>query len=693
MHSNIFDRLSFLSLFLVVVLLPIFCLPFTNIPIDVSKVLLLVLGLALSVIFWSIGRFSDGKVVFPKSWLLLSALAVSLVFLISSIWSRNSQVSLFGAMLDVGSFWFIFSGFVLMFMSSIIFRTSERAKMVLTGTILSAVFVLFFQVIHLFMPKVLSLGILAQKTSNILGSWNALGLFAGFSSLMFLLAIEFFPVSKKRKLLLEVFIALSLLLAAIVNFSLVWVLVGIFSLIIFVYKVSITSQSVESEENHKKVFPLVSFVVMIVSLLFFMSGQFVANVVVSKLQISDIEVSVPLKETMSVTKGVILKNPLFGIGPNRFGEAWSMYKPSWINATQFWDTTFVSGSGLLPTLLSTTGVLGIISWLVFLVLFVTAGVKYLFYNMKNGINWEMMTFFALSLYLFVASFFHSTGTVMFFLALAFSGVFLGLSSSSSKKEISMSFLNDHRKSFFSILGLIALVVFSVVISFKYVERFASLSYFSKAVYATSVPDAENYIVKALSLYNNDLYLRTYSQIALAKINSMVSGKETALTEEEKTTLKQSIDQAVASATMAADYSPSNFVNFQFLGSVYQSVGQFGVEGAYDKSIEAYNKALTLNPLNPGIKIGMASVAMSNKKYKEAKDYINEALSLKANYTDAFVLLSQISKIEGNNSEALSYAETALSLVPGDENLVKYVDSLKNPASSQSSNSSTEKSKQ
>jgi len=676
MRSNIFDKLSFLSLFLVVVLLPLFVLPFTNIPVETSKGLLLVLGLAACVVFWAIARFSDGKIIFPRSWLLMSGFGIALAFLLSALFSKNSQVSLFGTMFDIGSFWFIFSGFVLMLMSSVVFRTPKQAKTVLLGTILSSAFVLIFQSARLFMPTILSLGILAGKTGNVLGSWNALGLFAGFSGLMFLLVIEFFPISKMEKLLLEIFILLSILLAASVNFSLVWILLGISGLIIFVYKVSITFQE-SGNEGEKKHFPIVSFIVVMIALLFFMSGQLIGGFIPNRLQISNTEVSPSLGATMSITKGVLAKYPVFGVGPNRFGEAWSMYKPAVINNTQFWDVSFGSGSGLLPTLTATTGYLGILAWLIFSILFLVIGVKSVFSSIKNGVNWEMMAFFVLSLYLFISSFFYSTGTVIFLLSLAFTGVFIGLAASGSNKEISISFLNDHRKSFFSILVLILIVIFSVATSFKYIERFTSVSYFGKAIFASTEPVAENYINKALSLYSNDLYLRTYSQIYLVKLNSIAS-KGSSLSDADKADLQASFDQAVNSAQMAAAYDPSNYLNFQLLGSVYQAVGSLGVKDAYSKAVLAYQTASSLNPLNPGLKLAMAGALFVDGKVKDAKDYANEALSLKQDYIDALITLSQIAKSEGNDSGALSYAQAALSLAPTDKNLIQYVDSLNNP---------------
>ena len=66
---------------------------------------------------------------------------------------------------------------------------------------------------------------------------------------------------------------------------------------------------------------------------------------------------------MSVTGKALMKNPILGVGPNKFGKVWAMYKPQVINTTQFWDTSFNFSSGLLPTFASTTGILGILSWL------------------------------------------------------------------------------------------------------------------------------------------------------------------------------------------------------------------------------------------------------------------------------------------------------------------------------------------
>ena len=683
MLSNILDRISFWSLFVVIVLLPIFFLPFTQVPIETSKGLLFVVGLAVSIIFWIAARFSDGKISLPKSWLLLSAFGVLLVFLISALFSSALQVSLFGIMLDVGTFYFMLGAFFLMLLSSIVLKDIKNAKTVFWGIIISSAVLFLFQSVRLFMPDLFSLGILGGKTDNILGSWNAFGLFAGFSTIMSLFIVEFFSVPKRIKWLLGILIVFSVVLSAVVNFPLIWEILGIFALIIFIYKISFSFGRKQEEGGEKKHFPAFSFAVVMVSLLFFMSGQFIGGLLPNSLNLSNVEIRPSFGATMSVTGKALMKNPVLGVGPNKFGEVWAMYKPQVINATQFWDTSFNSGSGLLPTFASTTGSLGILAWFTFFILFIMVGAKSLFASIKNNMNWEVVVFFVASLYLFVSSFFYSTGEVMFLLAFAFTGIFIGLSSANrSNGEISMSFLDDPRKSFFSILFLVILMIISAATGFKYVERLASVSYFGKTLSASTIPMAEDSITKAISLHQNDLYLRTYTQVYLTKINSIVT-KGSALSEIDKADLQTSFDQAVNGAQLAVAYNSKNYLNYNSLGVVYNTVGLLGVKDAYSKAIEAYKTASTLNPLNPGIKLAIARIYFADGKIKEAKDFVKEALSLKPDYIEALITISQIEKSEGNNTAAISYAETALSLAPDSQDLIQYINSLKGGSSTPS----------
>ena len=172
-------------------------------------------------------------------------------------------------------------------------------------------------------------------------------------------------------------------------------------------------------------------------------------------------------------------------------------------------------------------------------------------------------------------------------------------------------------------------------------------------------------------------MRTYSQVYLIKLNSIASKEASTLSDADKADLQASLDQAVNGAQLATTYNPCSHLNFQTLGSVYRSLASVGVKDVLGKAAEAYKTASGLNPLNPGIQIDLANVAFADNKNKEAKDYANAALALKPDYIDAYVVLAQIARSEGDTALAVSYAQKALAISPANQDLIKFVDAMRN----------------
>lgn len=681
MLSNILDRISLIALSVVVVLAPLFILPFTKIPVESSKNLLLVVGLAVAIITWSAARFSDGKISIPKSVLLLSGLGIVVVFFISALFSSASSVSFFGVILDIGTFWHVFALFLLMLFIAVTIKDVKHARLILLGLLLSLGVTFIFQIGRFFYPEFLSLGLLSGKTANLVGSWNTLGIFAGFFGILSLFAIEFFNVSKAFKWVLGGMLVISIVLSSAVNFNLVWELIGVFSLLVFVYKISISGTNNKREEGKSAYFPVFSFAMVMVSLLFFMSGQFIGSVLPERLGVSNVEIRPSFSSTISVGKSALSQDPVFGLGPNRFGESWAKYKPQVINGTQFWDTNFSSGSGTLLTLMLNTGIVGILAFVIFFILFLLSGVRVLFSGIKNGANSDATLFFLGALYLFTASWFYVVGSAVLILAFAFTGIFIGLSWK-GKNELDIAFLNDPRKSFFFILALIALMIASAGATFKYIEKFASISYFNRAFSAKTVEEAESLIAKAIQLNPNDLYLRTANEVYSVKINQLAS-KGSELNENDKVALQSAFSLAESSAIMATNYNSFNYLNYQTMGTTYNLAGSLGVDGAYDKAITALTKANELNPNNPGLKLLLARTYIAQGGHMtEAKNFASLSVSLKPDYIDGLITLSQIEKALGDRESAISHAESALSLLPGNQELQSYINSLKNGSSSQ-----------
>lgn len=676
MKSNKLDRLSFVSLFTTILLIPFFFLSFVKIPLDISKSLVLILGITLSFVFWVLARFFDAKIVIAKSPLFLGLSGVLLVTFLSAVFSKTLSLSFFGIMLDIGSFYSILAFVVLTFLSSIIFKDLKKARILLFGIVFSAFVVFLFQIVHFIFIDKNIFGIFIDQTSNLLGSWKTFGIFSGLTSIISVLFVEFYPINRNTKIFLYFILALSLVFNAIVNFSLVWELLGIFSLFIFIYHVLVNFKE-EKKEHKDMVFPFTSFIVSIISLVFFIipmnTGLFNEH-----FKIVDREVLPSFNSTIIVTKAVLSKNPVLGIGPNKFEEAWAMHKPN-INMTRFWDVSFNFGSSLITTFLATTGYLGILSYCVLFVMFLYFGFKILSRGLRSNINWETLAFYLLSLYLFICISLYTTSFTIIILAFVSLGVFIGLYNSLEiKKEIVISFLGDYRKRMLTMFVLAFLVISSVALCFKNIERFVAVFYFEKtlSISNTNIPDAEKYINKTVRFYVNDLYLRLYSQIYLYKLETLAQKGEN--TSGNKVLMQDSLDRSVDSAKLATAYNPNNYLNFDTLGAVYQRAGFLGVPDSYNQSLNTSKIASSLNPTNPRLKLALANISNSLGEKQDAKVYIKEALDLKDDYVDAFILASQIAKSEGDNSSALSYAQKALEIYPNNENLLKYVASFKNP---------------
>jgi tetratricopeptide (TPR) repeat protein len=192
----------------------------------------------------------------------------------------------------------------------------------------------------------------------------------------------------------------------------------------------------------------------------------------------------------------------------------------------------------------------------------------------------------------------------------------------------------------------------------------------------------------LVLNQNDLYWRTFSIIQLTKFGNLLSESQNP-SEEVKANIQNAFTNAEQGALAAVNLNKQNTANFQALGLVYETAAPFSGEEMYKSAQNAYQAASALNPTNPGLKLDLARVALKNKDAKAAKTYADQALALKSDYIDAFLVHSQISLSENNRSQAISYAEQALALAPANTELQKYVTSLRSGGTPASTPESTE----
>src|SRR3990172_7543016 len=91
--TNILDRISFIIFSSVIFLLPFFFIPATTLSLPVGKGLLFSIGIIFSFVFWLIAKLVDGRIIFPKSRVLFLGLVITLVFLLSALFSPSIRSS------------------------------------------------------------------------------------------------------------------------------------------------------------------------------------------------------------------------------------------------------------------------------------------------------------------------------------------------------------------------------------------------------------------------------------------------------------------------------------------------------------------------------------------------------------------------------------------------------------------------
>jgi len=665
------DTTSFLLVLILGFLLPIFFLPVISIPVNVSKSILISIFVIVAFFLWLIARLKDGRLVFPKSIILATAASLPIALFLSSIFSAAPEVSFMGLGYEIGTFSSILTLYILMFLSSIFFQPKKRVHKLYSAFFFSSLVIFSYQVI-----RAISLsfglpfsGIFSGLSDNLIGKWMDLSIFFGFITVLLLTKLELFSFNKKSKAFLYTLLGISLLVLIFINSQLTWFILGIFSLIIFVYAISFGGEKIYITNGRK--IPVVSLSVLVISLFFILTGGLIGDTLYSFSNISQEVLRPSWTQTFEIAKDALLENPILGAGPNKFVNQWLLFKPDTVNNSIIWNIDFNAGVGLIPSFIAETGIIGIIAWILFLGTFLYNGVRYVFLANVNKVN-QYATFSSLlaAFYLWTFCIFYVPNITILFLAFLMTGIFIAsLSEVRFIKNYNFSFLTDPRVGFVSVLVLILFTLASISWGYTLFQKFISMVYFQKSVVALNLDGdldrAEQNMLRAIKLNKSDLYYRNLSEMNFVRLRNILS--QTEVSEETIRAQFQSVSQAaVKNAITATEINPTNYLNFVSLARVYGSLLSFGApKEFYDSAQQNYEKARTLNPKSPAVILEQARLEISVGNIEKAKEYIAEALNQKNNYTAAIFLLSQIQANEGNLDDAIVSAEVASMVSPND----------------------------
>ncbi|MBU1557549.1 tetratricopeptide repeat protein [Patescibacteria group bacterium] len=679
------DTTSFVILLGLVLLLPIFFVPFPSFSFLFSKGIFLSLSVIILALLWIVSRLKDGTFTSSREPLLIVGISIPFVYLLSSLFSGSVMTSLVGQGFEVGTFVSISLLFLLMFLTTSILKTKERVYYTFFLFFISFFIISALQLLRLFVgPEFMSFGVLNDLTSNFIGKWNELSIFYGLTALLSLVTIEFIDHSKLIKTLSFIILTLSLFFIALVNFTTVWVVIGIFAFILVSFIISSNKFSTKTPAGLKsKKFPTISLVVVFMTLLFIIGGNNIGGQLSNHFGISNTEVRPSVQGTWDVAQGTLkTKQAFLGAGPNKFVSQWLVYKPLGVNSTIFWNTDFNTGVSFLLTSLITVGLVGFLFWVIFLGILFYKGFRSLFAHTENRVDAYLLplAYFA-TVYLWIFSIIYVPTNAIMALTFIFTGVLVSLMIQNGVvKTKRVSFKDNQRADFILVFVLIFLVLVSVVTAYGITQKFIASAYTQKGLLELNkegavLSETENNIIKAINLSGNDSYYRFLSEINLINLQGLLS-KEDLSEEELRTQFQSLLEQAIQNARKATEVDKTNYQNWVSLGRVYETVILFGVEGAYNEAMDSYVKAVNLSPLNPLLMLNLGVLEYNNKNYESAMLVLERSVMMKPDYSDAKYYLGLTYYNLGRVTDAIPQFEDLVQLNPESKEVAAVLANLK-----------------
>lgn len=676
-------------------LVPIFFLPIQSFSLEFEKYIFIAGSVLLALLAWLIFRFKDGLFVFPKSMLLAFGGSIVLAYLISAAFAPSFWNSFSGLLYDRDTAVSALVFFVLMCLASVAIRTRAQAFYLYGALFIAAFIVGLFQIVHIFFPGAFNFGFFSGVNGNMVGKWNDLGVFFGLIALLATIMLQRMAARKVLRAILWVLLALALVLLILVNFSLVWELLALLSLAFFWWNRVQAAGAASAgtgmlAQAGTPGTSLPALALMSISLIFGASSlaawvfpSFVAShpqiniggSIVDKLGLSQIEVRPSWTSTWHIITATLAKNLVLGAGPNRFSSAWALYKPSDVNTTIFWNTDFQSGFGLIPSFAVTTGLLGALAWFLFGVVFLFRAVKTLMLRADDpqGVSFVIASLFG-AFYLWVVAIVYVPSTAVFALAFITTGVWVGLLSGERIiSVIEFAGFASSRRAFFTVLIMLITVLATLTGIYALAEKTLSLVRFHEsqtAFLAGNFSQAESAMNRAANLNPQDVYYRSLAQINASEIQQLLTVTSKNLPSADVRAQFQTLFTAeIRNGQKAVSIDTTNPANYLTLGDIYASAVPLSIGGSYENASKSYAAAIALGPMSPLGPLSAARLEAIKGNLDHASSYLDQALALKTNYTDARYLLAQIEATKGNTSKAIDQVAIAASLDPNNVGLL------------------------
>lgn len=675
------------SIYSLVFLMPVFFLSCSYEIVEYNKQIILWFFSGIAFLAWILKMvFVDKEIRVRKDFLSLAAAAAVVLNFCVFLFSKNPYASLWGSyaaradsfigLASLAAVFFVVSNNKELFSQDLSEnKESEKSRrfsllsIFLFSTAISEI-VLIFSVFGGF-KKILNLGPVWAKSlffSLLDSNFNTLAPFKEGAAIFLavMLCAGAFKLcfnkekQKSSRVFNSVFVVLTLFSLIILNFKSVWIILAITmaGLIIFAMRGRLM-QKISKPVN--VIWPLV--VIIISLLLFFNIPQRIKYLKINTPNITS-EIRLSAEDSAKIAASSLRENLFFGAGQGNFSHAFSKFKPAYFGNSDFRFLRFNKAYSYVLELASTSGILGIIFWLIIVGSFTYLLIYKTGRNSKDKVNnvSEQAAFGVFAL--IITQFFYSSTTLLLF---AF-WLFLALFAAELQIPSDGSASGDVFRKFPEILIIADFVSILLVILFAGFLFSAGKKYKASIEYAKAMYAEENqvfeHIQRAASMDSkNSFYPMALANVYFAKLSKSVETSGGEIDDE----IKKLAGEIQKNAELASKLSPNSADVWELAGMAYENTYPI-LGGSADAAIDAFKKAIELEPNGSQLKFELGKVQYNKGDIDGAMLNFQNALAIYPNYSNALYSLALCHIKKDNKIEALEYMNRVLELNPENEDI-------------------------
>ncbi len=391
--------------------------------------------------------------------------------------------------------------------------------------------------------------------------------------------------------------------------------------------------------------------------------------------------------------GRMLLSFLFGSGYGTYLVDFTRFHPVSFNLEEnLWNLSFSFSSSYLLELVSTIGVLGVLSY-IFIFL---RTVK----TRTNPISPLLIAVLAAFVLSALIPYSYILVTLLFVL-LAFYCVYLFLEGDKRVDDVVISLVtfkqglfafeseaesNRHRARtegvVFPIIAIVLTLGLAGFVGFFGTKLLLSDITFAKSLQQDALTSGqETYDLQRVAMDSNSMngfpykadYYRVFSQVNLALANSLVTNLQGASpSAQQQQTILLLLQQSINSARAAATLSPMTPANWENLSQVYRSLIGVG-QNSEQFAVASLQQAIRLYPYNPRLYIALGGIFYQLGAYDQAINQFQIAASLKNDYANAYYNLGHAYEAKEDFQNALINYQIVRQLVANDQQSVEQID--------------------